>query len=77
MQTQTGTFYEKYSGQGNVFSSSPADTDSASECAIWCVLSQPRCIGFTYEKNKSCDLLDGLIWGSSTSKNTWISGNER
>ena len=76
MQTQTGTFYEKYSMQGKVFTSSPTCTHSHVECAAACIRSQPRCIGFTFEKKKSCDLLDSLIPGSSTSKNTWISGNE-
>ena len=50
MQTQTGTFYEKYSGQGNMFvpsSAMPVDTDTVFECARACIRSQPRCIGFT------------------------------
>ena len=76
MQIQTGTFYEKYSGQGNVFMTSPADTHSVFECGAACARSQPRCIGFTFQKKKSCELLDSLIPGSSISKNTWISGNE-
>ena len=76
MKTQTGTFYEKYTGEGNMFMSSAAYTDSASKCALWCIQSQSRCIGFTFEKKISCDLLDSLILGSSTSNNTWISGNE-
>ena len=79
MQTQTGTFYEKYSGQGNMFvpsSAMPVDTDTVFECARACIRSQPRCIGFTYEEKKFCEILDSLIWDSSTSKNTWISGNE-
>ena len=76
MQTQTETFYEKYSGQGDMFMSSPADKESVFDCARACIRSKPRCIGLTYKEMKSCDLLDSLIPGSSTSKNTWISGNE-
>ena len=76
METQTGTVYEKYSLEGNVFMASPKATHSSIECARTCAQSKPRCIGFTYEKEKSCELLDSLIPGSSTSKNTWISGNQ-
>ena len=76
MPTDSQTRYKRYSGQGNMFMSSPKTTRSSMECAKTCTQSQPRCIGFTFEKKKSCDLLESLTPGSSTSKNTWISGNE-
>ena len=75
-QTDSQTRYKKHLGQGNMFMTSPKATRSSIECAKTCTHSQPRCIGFSYEKKKYCDLLDGVIEGSSTSKNTWISGKE-
>ena len=75
-QTDSGTVFEKFSGEGNVFNSSSAGKYSAFECARECIQSQPLCIGFTYEDKKSCQLLDSVIRNSSSSDNTWISGNE-
>ena len=74
----TGTFYKQYSGQGNVFKSPPEEVGSRVKCFAACLKSQPRCIGINYDEEKSCELLDRVLPGSSAkerSKQTWIAGN--
>ena len=59
-----GTFYEKYSGQGSVFKSLSELSGSMVKCSSACLQYQPVCIGFRYEENKICELLDDVIPGS-------------
>ena len=78
-----GTFYEKYSGKANVFESHSEFSKSMVKCSAACLQSQPHCIGFKYEENKLCELIDVVIRGSPSKESeemwiseTWIAGNQ-
>ena len=78
-----GTFYEKYSGQGNLLESHPEFSKSMVKCSAACLQSQPHCIGFKYKENKLCELVDDVIRGSPSKESeemwiseTWIAGNQ-
>ena len=69
-----GIYYYKHSGKGNVFKSLPESADRRVQCISECVKSQPRCIGFRFEANKTCDLFDYVILDSSSeSMEIWVS----
>ena len=77
-----GTYYEKYSGEGSVFETLNELSLSRIMCAAACSQSQPVCIGFKYEKKKTCELLNNVIPGSPSQHTeemwvaeTWIAGN--
>ena len=75
-----GTYYYKYSGLYKIFTTVPESVSSRTNCISACQFSRPRCIGMSYDQvNKTCDLLDRIIPGSSleeeSSKGTWVSGN--
>ena len=78
-----GTFYENYSGQGRVFKSLSELSGSMVKCSSACLQYQPVCIGFRYEENKICELLDDVIPESSPEERqemyvseNWIAGNQ-
>ena len=52
------------------------------QCITACLQSQPVCIGFKYEENNICKLLDNVIPETLSKENeemwvseTWITGN--